>query len=134
MTDKLVASANFATWVFLYLVTFILAKHLWQRCRLIFWKDVFDTAMAGAMLGAFSWATHRVYWWLWRTFRAYENHKVAEWFIDNGYLTLIAFVGVWAGASMLIAPVMRYYLGDWWFAYCMTFALLLFGASYSTFP
>lgn len=123
MTDQLIAAANLTSVLVLAIVGVILARYLWSRCRLKFWNDIFDITMAGAMIEAFSWAGHRGYWWVWRSYRANGDMESAKWLVDNGYFTLIFFAGIWVGAVMLIAPIMHYYFGRWWF--CLSFAVVL---------
>ncbi len=129
MTDKLIAGANLISWMLLSIVAVILARYLWKRCRLRFWDDIFDTTMAGAMIEAISWASHRGYWWLWRTYRANGDMESAAWFVNHGYITLISFIGIWIGAIMLIAPIMSYYFGRWWFCYSFAAVISAYGVA-----
>lgn len=111
MVDEIVAASNFTKWVSLSFVVVTLAIYLKKDHD---FSKIVVIALAGSALEDLGWAIHRFYWWAWRMLRSHGHDDLAAWLIDNGHFTLIASIPIFAGASMLMAPVSSIYFGRWW--------------------
>lgn len=115
-SDILVASSNWATWILLYGVGWVLVWFIRERWKNGYRSDYVTIALAGASLDAFGWAMHRQYWWLWRLFRD-NGSEYANFFVDHGWITLIFSIVIWLGATLMMSPVLSRLFGDrGWFS------------------
>jgi len=61
----------------------------------------------GVLLEAIGWASHRLYWGLWRLGRENRWEHWDQWFITNAWLALIPVSIIILGLAIVFVPVWR---------------------------
>lgn len=127
MVDQLVAASNFAAWISLFFVAGVLWIYLTRQHT---WSGIVSVALAGAAIEATGWAFNRFYWWLWWYYKSHGHQRRADWLVDNAELTLFAFVLIFAGAAMLMAPLSAHVFGRHWPLASVAFFAALLGTGF----
>ena len=125
MSDYIVGSSNFTLIVILLIVSGVVSTYAWQR-----WKqgDINKTTLyvlIGASIEAFSWALNRSYWLSWRFYKLVEGEGAAHYFYDIAWVTYIPTLGVYVGASLMMAPITIRNFGRYWIAVSVAIIVVL---------
>ena len=125
MSDYIVGSSNFTLIIILLFVSGVVAIYARQR-----WKqgDINTTTLyvlIGASIEAFSWALYRLYWLSWRFYKLVAGSETAHHFYDIAWVTYIPTLGVYVGASLMMAPITIRNFGRYWIAASVAIIVVL---------
>ena len=125
MSDYIVGSSNFTLIIILLFVSGVVAIYARQR-----WKqgDINTTTLyvlIGASIEAFSWALYRLYWMSWRFYKLVEGEGAAHYFFDIAWVTYISTLGIYIGASLMMAPITIHNFGRYWIAASVAIIVVL---------
>ncbi|MEQ8823858.1 MAG: hypothetical protein RIC14_05745 [Filomicrobium sp.] len=129
--DRIILADNLTMAFCQLCIATMIGNFLWSECRFRVWEHPLHLSLFGVIVEAIGWATHRMYWSLWRLMRELGLDDVAAKLEDTTALwTVCSFALIALGAILIVSPVSRRIFGSQWPAWSLAITSTFYLGAY----